>query len=439
MKSIIALLFVCSCMTSVTLAAKEDAKVKNIIVLVGDGMGAAAVKAYRMFKDNPNTIAEEKTLFDSILVGTLSTNSIDPKENITDSAASATAYATGRKTINGALSIDTHHKPFPTVLEKAKKLGKSTGLVVTSELSHATPAAFATHYVDRDHHENISDQLFDNQYQNRPMVDVLLGGGRKYFQRSSRNLIEAFKAQDYHFVDNRQDLLKSNSQQLLGIFAEEGLARNWDRGEQIPSLVDMTQVALKQLSQNPQGFFLVVEASQIDWAAHDNDIIGILAEMEDFERALKAVLDFAKNDKQTLVIATADHETGGLSIGSKASGKDVYHWNFDVLKTFKYTPEKIARLAIENQDIIAEFEKATSLKLTAKEKRRLKKVKLKKHEKVYRAINKIISKRSFTGWTTYGHTGEDVYLYAYGPQSHRLYGHWDNTKVGQFIFEMLKP
>ncbi len=181
----------------------------------------------------------------------------------------------------------------------------------------------------------------------------------------------------------------------------------------------------------------MVEASQIDWAAHDNDIVGVISEMQDFEAAIKTVMSFAIEDGNTLVIATADHETGGLSIGSKASSEDFYYWDIGVIRTFRYTPAKIADDAQVSGDLIGAFHQATSLKLTEDEKQKLQKTDLADWEKTRRAVSEVINKRSFTGWTTYGHTGVDVNLYAYGPGSEALRGHWDNVRVGQLIFEML--
>ncbi|TQV85415.1 alkaline phosphatase [Aliikangiella coralliicola] len=413
-------------------------KPKNIILLVGDGMGPAHIKAYRMFKDNPETAEEEKLVFDDYLVGSLSTNSYDSKENVTDSAASATAYATGKRTVNGALSIDKNGNHYKTVLEQAKNIGLSTGLVATSEIVHATPAAFASHQIDREQKNNIADQYFDNQKDGSPMVDVMLGGGLNYFVRKDRNLLSEFIQAGYTVVDSKKELLKADSEKLIGLFAKEGLPKMWDRDSHTPSLAEMTQVAIEQLSKNPKGFFLVVEGSQIDWAAHENDIVGVISEMADFEAAMKTAVDFAKADGNTLVVATADHETGGLSIGSRWTGEDRYHWDVEVIRSFKYTPAKITTEAQRSGNLVAEFHKATSLKLNEAEKQLLRESNLKSWDKTRRLVSEVISKRSYTGWTTYGHTGVDVFLYALGPGSESFRGHLDNTIVGQNIFKLLE-
>jgi len=419
-------------------AQTKPEKPLNIILMIGDGMGPAHIKAYRKFMDDPNTAKEEKTLFDQYLVGSLSTDPADPKENITDSSAAATAYSTGQKIANEVVALDVNGNPIETVLEKAKKQGLSTGLVVTSHIIHATPASFAAHNISRRNYNEIADQYFDNQHQGKPMVDIMLGGGTKYFKREDRNLVSEFVKQGYSYVETKQQLLNSESDKMLGLFGEVALAKMLDREKFTPSLADMTKVALKQLSKNNKGFFLMVEGSQIDWASHSNDIVGVMSEMQDFELAFKQVIDFAKQKGNTLVILTADHETGGLSVGSSASGKGRYYWNYDALNKIYYTPEKIARDAKVSKDLIEEFNKGTSIKLTAAESKSLKSVDFTDWYKSYKAVAKIINQRSFTGWTSEGHTGVDVNLYAFGPGSESLRGHWDNTKVGRVIFEWLE-
>jgi len=420
------------------LRAQVSGQAKNIILIVADGMGPAQVKAYRKFKDDPKTPWEEKLLLDPYLVGSLSTESIDPVENITDSAAAATALATGRSTVNAAVSVSAENTAFKTVMENAKLLGMSTGLVVTSEIVHATPAAFVSHHIDRENKAEIADQFFDNRINQQPIVDVMLGGGMRYFNRPERNLLKAFQQKGYQLATTSDQLARTKSNKVLGLFADEGLPKMWDRTSETPSLAQMTRTAIERLAKNPKGFILLVEASQIDWAAHDNDIVGVISEMQDLEEAFAVAAEFAKADGQTLVIATADHETGGLSIGAKNSGENFYYWDVNVIKSFTRTPAWIASMAQQSGDLVAAFQQASSLKLSNKEIKKLQKIKLKNWEKIRRGVSKIISKRSFTGWTTFGHTGVDVFLYALGPGSESLRGHADHTRIGRFIMRQLE-
>ncbi|TAI19822.1 alkaline phosphatase, partial [Bacillus velezensis] len=215
-----------------------------------------------------------------------------------------------------AIAVDNDGSEAKTVLEAAKEKGKATGLVATSEITHATPASFGSHDHSRKNMNSIADDYFDEMVNGKHKIDVLLGGGKSNFDRKDRNLIKEFKKAGYSYVDNRKDMLKNKDSQVLGLFADGGLPKKIDRTKDIPSLKDMTNTAIKKLNKDKDGFFLMVEGSQIDWAGHDNDIVGAMSEMEDFEQAYKAAIDFAKKDKHTLVVATADHSTGGYSIGA---------------------------------------------------------------------------------------------------------------------------
>jgi len=432
--------------------SQEIAKPKNIILFIGDGMGSAHIKAFRMFKDDPETENVETLLFDSMLVGTLRTDpkmplaesflplSMKEQNNggVTDSAAAATAYATGFKTINGHISVDEDNRSLITVLEKAKHLGLSTGLVVTSQLTDATPAVFASHIKNRRKEKKIANQYIDNRYKGMPYVDVLLGGGSKYFIREDRNIAKEFESLGYHLVTNKKDLISSDNQQLLGLFGKKGMDKMLDRDVNTPSLADMTNAAIKQLSKNKKGFFLLVEGSQIDWAAHRNDIIGVMSEMQDFEDAVSAGLKFAKNNQETQILVTADHSTGGLSVGSEQDGKSYYQWNSHFVASAKATPEKIIERAVESGNLYSEIKKYTGFQLSKKEIKKLAKIEPEETKKALFFITGLVDRRSYTGWTTHGHTGVDVNLYAYGSQSQQLIGHWDNTKIGKFIFKLLE-
>ncbi|PCI66273.1 MAG: alkaline phosphatase [Gammaproteobacteria bacterium] len=442
----------------------EDSKpVKNIILMIGDGMGPAYLKAYRQFMDNPETPQIEQTEFDKILTGTVATdplNNDDEYGRITDSAASATAYATGHKVLSRSLSITAEGKKLKTVLEQAKSNGLSTGLIVTSLLTDATPAAFIAHHPSRYEYSKIADYYLDNyDEQAQLMFDVVLGGGREYFVREDRDLMAELTKKGFKTIKNKTDLLTNQDSKIVGLFAQRQLNKFWDRDEKTPSLAEMTAAAIKVLSQNKKGFFLMVEASQIDWAGHRNNIVGVMSEMQDFELALKVALKFANEDGQTQIILTADHETGGLSLGTRYDNKNKYYWKGRVIKQFTKTPEEIVKRALYSNDLLAEFKRASSLVLNKEEEESLKSFKFvkevenktsskisarekrknsnKQKNKAVDLITDIVNRHTNTGWTTRSHTGVDVNLYAFGPKSNELRGHFDNTKIGQFIFELL--
>lgn len=229
---------------------------KNVIFMVGDGMGPSYNTAYRYFKDNPNTKALEKTAFDQYLVGTQRTNPDDPKENITDSAAAATAFSSGHKTYNGAIGVTPDKKSVETVLERAKSQGKSTGLVSTAEITDATPAAYAAHIDSRDKKNDIAKQFYNDRINGQHKVDVLLGGGAKYFGKENGDIDKKFKKDGYDVVKNKQQLAQSKKDQVLGLFTDKNMPLQIDAPKQNPLLSDMQDAALSKLSKNKKDFSL---------------------------------------------------------------------------------------------------------------------------------------------------------------------------------------
>ncbi|WP_188455151.1 alkaline phosphatase [Virgibacillus oceani] len=410
-------------------------KVKNVIVLIGDGMGPAYTSAYRYMKDDPRTPQKEKTIFDEHFAGMATTHPDDPEENVTDSAAAATSMAAGIKTYNGAISVDNDRKPVGTVLEAAKENGMATGLVATSQINHATPAAFGAHDVSRNNYNDIADDYFDDLIKGKHKVDIMLGGGTSYFDRNDRNLIDEFKQDGYNYVTSTEEMLANESDKLLGLFAPVGLPKAIDRNETTPTLKEMTTTALEQLSEDKDGFFLMVEGSQIDWAGHANDSVGAMSEMEDFAKAFEAVIEFAKKDKHTQVVLTADHSTGGFSIGRDGE----YNMNPEVIKAAKRTPEFMAQEIMDGasvEDVLSDYVEFdfTEEELTAVKEAYA----TNDFDTLYSAISKVFNDRAGIGFTTGGHTGVDVPVYAYGPKSDVFSGLIDNTDIANEVFEFLK-
>ncbi|MBT2684056.1 alkaline phosphatase [Bacillus sp. ISL-37] len=416
-------------------------EIKNVIFLIGDGMGVSYTSAYRYLKDNPETPEAEKTEFDKYLVGSQMTYPEDPEQNVTDSASAATAMSAGIKTYNNAIAVDNDGSEVKTVLEAAKENGKATGLVATSEITHATPASFGAHDESRKNMNSIADDYYDELVNGEHKIDVMLGGGVSNFVRNDRNLAEEFQKDGYSYVTNKQDLLKNKNEKVLGLFAPGGMDKMIDRNEETPSLEDMTKTAIERLNKDKDGFFLMVEGSQVDWAGHDNDIVAAMSEMEDFEKAYKAAIEFAKKDKHTLVVATADHSTGGYSIGADG----IYNWFGAPIKAAKRTPDFMAAEIANGADAedtlkkYIDFQSVGLPELTSEELQAVKDIApTKKVRDIDNAIEQIFDKRSHTGWTTGGHTGEDVPVYAFGPGKERFYGQIDNTDNAKNIFDILE-
>ena len=278
---------------------------KNIILFIGDGMGPAQVTVLTTVK-NPSNMERFP------VGGLLKTHSTD--RYVTDSAAGATAYATGYKTNNKFISVDPDSQLLKTVVEYAEDLGKSTGLVVTCEFTHATPASFFAHVDSRYKYHEIAAQIVDSE------IDVIIGGAKGMSPQDQDNY-ETNNDQNYLFkkleekmkvVFDLSEFRATKNVSKLAYFYNKDVPGEFD--ERPLSLKEMTEKAIEVLSKNESGFFLMVEGSQIDWAGHDNEIEAVIGEIIDFDNAIGAGLDFAELDKNTLVIVTADHETGGLAI-----------------------------------------------------------------------------------------------------------------------------
>lgn len=405
---------------------------KNIIMLVGDGMGPAYTTAYRMYADDPSTPEVDQTVFDRLLVGMASTHPDLNTGYVTDSAASATALSSGVKTYNGAIGVDVNKKAVQTVLELAKSQGRKTGIAVTSQVNHATPASFGAHNESRHNYDQIADSYFDDKINGQFVLDVMLGGGWKYFIRDDRNLVKEFSAAGYQYVDDltKLDQVKPNTP-LLGLFADSGLPWALDSENQtrLPTLV---KAAIRQL-ENQQGYFLLIEASQVDWAGHGNDIASAMAEMHDLALALEWLETYLVKNPDTLLVATADHSTGGLSIGARGN----YNWQPEWLKKLKASPAEIASQMLESKNRGELASDLLGFELNEQELTNLNAIEADKPRPLHKAICTILDERTHTGWTTTGHTGTDVQIFASGPASERFSGHLDNIDIANTVFELL--
>ncbi len=291
-----------SCLVACTFLSchKQKEPINNIILLIGDGMGATQV--FAGYTANKGQLALERAQF----VGFSKTSAAD--NYITDSGAGGTAIATGSKTNNGAIAMDTAGKALSSILESAEQAGLATALVSTSAITHATPASFIAHNVSRYNYEDIAADFIGSG------VDLFIGGGRNHFEKraDSINLSDKLRAEGYAIVYNLEDIAKAPERNTGCFIADEHPASMIDgRDDFLPKA---TNIALQRLSNNPNGFFVMIEGSQIDWGGHAQDIDYVIEEMLDFDQTVGYAFDFADTHPGTLVIVTADHETGGLSI-----------------------------------------------------------------------------------------------------------------------------
>ncbi len=278
----------------------QQAKVKNIILIIGDGMGLPQIQAAM------NMTADTLNLEHFKYIGLSKTYSAN--DYITDSGAGGTAIASGKKTYNGAISVDIDSIPVKTILEYAEESGKSTGLVATCAITHATPASFIAHEKYRENHENIAYDFLSTE------IDIFIGGGRKYFnQRSDKlNLLDSLKARNYMICEKLDEINVNTEKNIACLLDANHLPpRYYGRNDMLPKA---TKISLQKLNTNPQGFFVMIEGSQIDWGGHQNNLDYVVDELLDLDLAIGEALEFAKADGNTLIIVTADHETGGLTL-----------------------------------------------------------------------------------------------------------------------------
>lgn len=403
--------------------AAAPARPKNIVIMIGDGMGPSYTTAYRYYKDNPDTEEIEQTVFDRLLVGMASTYPASVSGYVTDSAAAATALSTGFKSYNGAISVDVNKRPLTTMLERAKQRGLSTGVAVTCQVNHATPAAFLSHDESRKNYDAIAATYINTD------ADVILGGGQKYFPQPLR---DQFSAKGYQVLTDFSQLDAVNQPKVLGLFADVQLPWSLDEPD-AHRLSQLTSKSLELLSQNQQGFVLLVEGSQIDWGGHANDIAAAMGEMDEFAHSIEVVEQFVRNHPDTLMVITADHNTGGLSIG--ANGK--YEWHPDVLHKLTGSPETMAEQAIATEQWREPLSASLGFTIDDELYGKFDRARMQGKKALTTAIKQEIDLRSNTGWTTHGHTGVDVQVFAAGPGSELFIGSQDNTDIANKIISLM--
>lgn len=284
--------------------AEEPKQPKNVILLISDGGGLSQISSAYYFKEGEPNYSRFKE------IGFIKTSS--SKEDVTDSAAGATAFASGVKTYNGAIGISSDSIEVATLVELAQSKKIKTGVVATSSIVHATPAAFYAHEVKRSYYENIAEDLYNSD------IDYFAGGGLQFFAKREDSVDLVKKMEDKGFYIGTQSLAQTedlvNVKKAGFLLADDGMPKMQEgRGDFLPNA---TQLGIDFL-KNEDGFFLMVEGSQIDWGGHANDADYVVTELLDFDKVLGKVLDFAEKDQNTLVVVVSDHETGGFTLASK--------------------------------------------------------------------------------------------------------------------------
>lgn len=436
----------CTALANEGVSAQTDS-VKNVILLIPDGQSVGGTTLARWYNGGKPLAVDE------MACGLVRTYSSDAA--IADSAPSGTAMATGFKSHTGFVGVlpdvnsmpgmnplakGDERKPIASVLEAAQLAGKSTGIIATSEIMHATPADFTAHDPSRKNYDNLSEQQV---YQD---IDVVLGSGEKYFTKEVRgdreDLVSEIKNLGYDYVTSIEEMNSSDSEKIWGMFAPVDMAYDFDRDpSKEPSLAEMTSKAISTLSKNENGFFLLVEGSKVDWAAHANDPIGVISDTLAFDDAVKVALDFAKKDGNTVVISVTDHGNGGITIGNTATDS-----NYDKLHIDEYIePLKKATLTGEGVEKLLNDDRSNIVEVMSKyygvddlTEEEIKAIKDTDAGSLNYTVGPIISKRANIGWTTTGHTGEDVPLYIYAPSNcEKLSGVVENTDIAKYMSRVM--
>jgi alkaline phosphatase len=418
--------------------ADATARPRNVILMIPDGCGPAEVSLARAVAGHP-------LVLDGILTGAVATRSADSE--VTDSAAAGTAYATGHRTRNRMVGVDPDGRPLGTLIEAAREHGMATGLVTTADLTDATPAAFVAHVSRRTLQDSIAVALLDHR------VDVLMGGDWLHWRPESqggrradrRDLVAEHRARGGLFVRTPLELEGAQRTPLLGLFGIGTFQMDLeiDRDPLCePALEGMTAKALSLLAPARGGFFLMIEGGRIDDAGHDDDPAGVAREVLAYDRAVAVALAFARSDGHTLVVSCADHETGGLGLGRRWGRESPYLFHPDSLRRARASVWRMADSILADGDPVGVAERLTGcgpldeseragLRAAAAAPDSVRRVGL------LRALSEVESRRARIGWTSGGHTGVDVGLYAFGPGRERFTGLLQNTDVAWRIAALL--
>ena len=424
---------------------KDDAKqpnpaIKNIIVLIPDGMsidGVALARWYKSFDAESGTFDTTVSLTIDELASGLIRNwwqAGDKLGGIVDSAPAGTAMASGIKTNDKFVGMTHDSFPVATILEAANLMGKSTGLVATSNIQHATPATYSSHYNSRSQYGIIGEQQAHNN------IDVVMGGGSQYINYNDRDVIKAIVEMDYQYITTKGEMDAITEGKVWAMFAPDAMAYDFDRAENAPDepcLADMTAKAIELLSRNDEGFFLMVEGSKVDWTAHANDPIGLISDILAFDAAVAVALDYAKANQDTMILIMTDHGTGGFTIGNRDTQNAQAALPYDSSTLINYIAP-LTKAKLTGEGIEAKFNENRSNimevmsdwygidNLTPREVALIKNTSA---GNMNYTVGLMISERAFLGWTTHGHTGQDVNLFTYLPGDGRITGTLDNTDI----------
>lgn len=431
----------------ITLNGVKGKKAKNIIFLVSDGMSNGTLTMADLFlqrKEGRNSewvkLLNNKTVRRAMM-DTASANSL-----VTDSAAGSSAWGGGVRVNNGSLNVNADGSFNKPILQKFKAIGKAVGCVTSVPITHATPAGFCVNNNKRGDMDEIADDYLKLRF------DVMMGAGSEVFsadkRKDKKDLFNEFAINGFNVVRTRDEMLaiKEHSRPILGVFNPSSLPYALDRENDdslkklTPSLAEMSKVAITQLSKNPKGFVLQIEGGKVDWAAHANDAAALIYDQVAFDEALKVALDFAKSNKETLVIVTTDHGNSnpGLFYGKNANE------NFDRIQKFKHTNDWILMGITKSftpEQVVDRIYEAQGYKIKLEEAKEI----LQHYEKLdedgvynsyklpFRPLAVMQQKYLSVGWGAMDHSGDYVELSMFGPGSEMLQPFVKNYELHNFM------
>ncbi len=373
-------------------------QINNVILAIGDGMGFDPIEITAH-------VHGDLALQSMTPVGL--TRTFPRDGSVTDSAAAGTALATGMQAHNGQVSVrgpagSEDVTPITTLLEVANQIGKATGLVSTTRITHATPAVFGSHIYDRDLERDIADQYLEQE------VDVLLGGGRREW---SRDQLDRASAAGYEILSDRSDLMAASSDQLLGLFDQSHVTYTLDRDDSIPSLLEMSQTAFDRLAGD-DGCFLLIEGGRIDHAEHGNDIQTTVAETREFDEVVAWGREVVARRDDTLLIVTSDHETGGLATGDDYGAP----LKTEAIRQANGSNTAIAAAIERGVPIREAVSRSVDVSLTDAEVERIDEARTRDSPyALSNTIGEVVSDHLGVTWASHNHTGPAQTVLAAGP------------------------
>lgn len=428
----------------------KNNKAKNIILLVSDGMSSGTLNMADLYLNRKNGMGSNwLQLYKDNRVARALMDTASASSIVTDSAAASSSWGGGFRVKNGALNVGPDGQEHLPIWQKFKLKGKMAGCVTTVPITHATPAGFCVNSKSRNSQEDIAEDYL------RLGFDIMMGGGQKYFDAASRkdqkDMYTAFATKGYQVAKTRAEMMNtSNNKPILGVFSEDALPYAIDRNsdeklqQSIPTLAEMTQKAIDRMKDNPNGFVLQVEAGKVDWAAHANDIGGLLYDQVAFDEAIKIAIDFAEKDKNTLVIITTDHGNAnpGVIYGKNANE------NFDSIQKYKHTNEWLlnnihATSTLSQVKEIIDFTNGTSLSdedaktvLNYYDGLHKEEGGLYNYKKLpFKAFAEMQQKSNSVGWISMDHSADYVELAVFGPGSELVKPFIKNTDLHYLMLQ----